>query len=92
MQTKKIRASRLFSLNPKTGIVSAGGLKDASKRSAGRFAAFIPGAGVATKGREIKEKERGKRGKRGCRRGGRGKKRREERGKNQIFRWKDRYN
>lgn len=58
----------MFSLSPKTGIVRRG-LKDASKRSAGRFAAFIPGAGVATKGREIKEKER-----KGGREGGRAKK------------------
>lgn len=72
----------MFSLNPKTGIVSAGGLKDASKRSVGRFAAFIPGAGVATKGREIKEKERGKRG---CRRGGGGAKKGEKRGEKIKF-------
>lgn len=72
----------MFSLNPKTGIVSAGGLKDASKRSAGRFAAFIPGAGVATKGREIKEKERGKRG---CRRKGGGAKKGEKRGEKIKF-------
>lgn len=75
----------MFSLNPKTGIVSAGGLKDASKRSVGRFAAFIPGAGVATKGREIKEKERGKRGKRGCRRGGEGQKKERREGKKSNF-------
>lgn len=72
----------MFSLNPKTGIVSAGGLKDASKRSVGRFAAFIPGAGVATKGREIKEKERGKRG---CRRGGEGQKKERREGKKSNF-------
>lgn len=68
----------MFSLNPKTGIVRRG-LKDASKRSAGRFAAFIPGAGVATKGREIKEKER-----KGGREGGGQKKERRE-GKKSNF-------
>ena len=70
------------SLNGKTADVRCD-LKDASKRSVGRFAAFIPGAGVATKGREIKEKEWQEEWREGWWKKG---------GKNQIFRWKDQYN